>query len=263
MTTKTHIIIPVFIILLLPLSLKAGPPGDGEALFNRAGDLYKEGKPEEAVPLYEEVLEAGYRDWRIYYNLGNAYVKSGKTGRAILSYRRAQYLNPRCGGIEENLEIVRSLKQDKEIDSESSRLLNTLLLIHTKLNLNESTVVCSGLFFMFTLSIILLVCCEERAFLRYCAVACGILLAISGISLAKKVYDSHFSRRAIVLKEEIDVRSGPGSDFILEFQLHEGTEVTVEDEKGEWALVRLSEDMKGWTPDKGIEEIRDERYGEP
>ncbi len=47
------------------------------------------GKFEQAVSLYEQLLESGFINGQIYYNLGNAYYRLGMPGKSILYYRRA------------------------------------------------------------------------------------------------------------------------------------------------------------------------------
>lgn len=41
--------------------------------FNQANTLYIEGKYQEAISVYETILENGEHSTELYYNLGNAY----------------------------------------------------------------------------------------------------------------------------------------------------------------------------------------------
>jgi tetratricopeptide (TPR) repeat protein len=82
-------------------------------VFARANQLYEEGRYQEAVAKYEEILASGMQDGRVYYNLGNAYFKQDKLGPAILNYERAQRLMPRDEDIKVNLAYARSQIVDK------------------------------------------------------------------------------------------------------------------------------------------------------
>ena len=65
-----------------------------------------------AANLYEEILQEG-ESAAIYYNLGNAYYKSGKLGPAILNYERALLRDPGNEDIQYNLEMAKSQTIDK------------------------------------------------------------------------------------------------------------------------------------------------------
>jgi len=46
----------------------------------------QEEKFDEAVKLYNQIIDNGYEGAELYYNLGNAYFRLGKLGYAILYY---------------------------------------------------------------------------------------------------------------------------------------------------------------------------------
>ncbi|MCB0570031.1 MAG: tetratricopeptide repeat protein, partial [Phaeodactylibacter sp.] len=75
---------------------------------------------EEAIGLYESILQDGYYAPGLYYNLGNAYFRVGKLGKAILHYERALKWSPDDEQVLQNLEIARSqLKDDLLVVPES------------------------------------------------------------------------------------------------------------------------------------------------
>lgn len=57
------------------------------------------GHAEAAIALAESALEAG-DDARIYYLLGNAHAKAGRTREAINAYLRAEALDPESPAVE-------------------------------------------------------------------------------------------------------------------------------------------------------------------
>jgi uncharacterized protein YgiM (DUF1202 family) len=57
---------------------------------------------------------------------------------------------------------------------------------------------------------------------------------------------------AVVLARESTVRNGPGASFETAFVLHEGAEVVVEGERGDWTEVSLPGDLRGWIPEEAI-----------
>lgn len=91
-------------------------------VFNQApADLYNQGNAayaakdyNQSIARYEGIL-ARVRDPRVLYNLGNAYFKTNKMGRAIQCYRQARRLAPRDQDIEFNLVFARNFRLDKSL----------------------------------------------------------------------------------------------------------------------------------------------------
>ena len=63
-------------------------------LMDEGNRRYERGEYAEAAQVYEDLINQGYRDTAVYYNLGNTYLESGDLGRAVLSYLRAEELSP-------------------------------------------------------------------------------------------------------------------------------------------------------------------------
>lgn len=97
--------------LLLAFGLGAwaeSPPAEAKLLqvFVDAGKAYDEGRVQDAARQYEELVALGYRSPEVLFNLGNAYFRGGALGKAIRSYREAQYQVPRDPDIAANLNFA-------------------------------------------------------------------------------------------------------------------------------------------------------------
>ena len=75
---------------------EAQAPGEqtAEQLWNKANTAYINGDFHAAADTYEELLSRGVSSMKLYYNLGNAYFKDDRIGKAILYYNRALRLAP-------------------------------------------------------------------------------------------------------------------------------------------------------------------------
>ena len=73
---------------------------------------YRKGNYQQAINDYKELLKQG-ASADIFYNLGNAYFRSGNLTQAILNYERASLLSPGNEDINFNLEFARSKTVDK------------------------------------------------------------------------------------------------------------------------------------------------------
>ncbi len=227
------------------------------SFYNRAGRTYEAEQYEEAVALYEAITKMGIRDGRVYYNLGNAYFKAGRLGKAILSYERARRLLPRDEDIEANLGFVRLLKVDKEPPEERNVVVRFVLNLYDAFSLNGLTKAASGLYILIMFSVIGWILYGRR-FRSVCVavliVLGAVFVPVCGV-LAFKIHAEAFVKEAIVISDEVDARSGPGAEHTKIFAVHEGTKVRLERRDGDWALVRLSSGIGGWVRGKGMEEI--------
>ena len=83
-----------------------------EELYFEANRAYKESQYLQAIDGYLELLGLGYINGHVYYNLANAYVRSGQLGKAILNYERAKVLIPRDADLKFNLRYALDQRQD-------------------------------------------------------------------------------------------------------------------------------------------------------
>jgi tetratricopeptide (TPR) repeat protein len=226
------------------------------AVFAHANRLYEEGRYEEAAAKYEEIVASGLQNGRVYYNLGNAYFKQEKLGLAILNYERAHRLMPRDEDIKANLAYARSQIVDKIETPDPGLLGRWLASLQGLLTPDETIILAWTLYLVMTvLALLAVFVWRWRRFCLYALGFLGVLLILSLASLGVKLYQQEHVREALVTTKQVDVLSGPGENYLLEFTVHEGTTLTVEEERGDWWRVRLWGDLEGWTQKAGLQEI--------
>jgi tetratricopeptide (TPR) repeat protein len=90
-------------VLSSPAAIETNP----SELFDKANHAFVESKYKEAISDYIRVIQQRGFSPNVLFNLGNAYFRDGQIGLAILSYERAQRLNPRDPDIAANLKRAR------------------------------------------------------------------------------------------------------------------------------------------------------------
>src|SRR4051812_37409734 len=75
---------------------------DVSAAFDSANKLYEQGKFSEAASAYQTMIQSGTASPAVYFNLGNAFFKSGQVGRAIAAFRDTENLTPRDPDVRAN-----------------------------------------------------------------------------------------------------------------------------------------------------------------
>ncbi|MDH3423313.1 MAG: tetratricopeptide repeat protein, partial [Gemmatimonadota bacterium] len=100
------------ILTLVVVGVFAAPVAAQDEIVVRGNEAYQDEDYAGAIEAYQAVLDAGFRSAGLEYNLGNAYFKSGRLGRAILHWERALEASPGDPDIQANLELARSLTVD-------------------------------------------------------------------------------------------------------------------------------------------------------
>jgi len=246
-------------LLYQPLSLAQSESSVDLDLMAQANQLYEAGQFAEAAGIYQSLVDAGLEDGALFYNLGNAYFKQEDWGRAILNYRRAQLLMPRDPDVWANLTLARAQTVD-QIEIDSQVILSQVLKVPEKwLSLNEMAIALLGLWVMSILLIILLTRFEAEAWKQrtlYLLIIVTILLLGGLVSLGWRLYTANARPDGVIVANEIDVTSGPGAQYIAEFKLHSGTEVSILEERPNWTRVTLpGGQLQGWIPLSAVEPI--------
>src|SRR5262249_51780115 len=103
-------------------ALAAGSEGPS-ALFIRANGLYGDEHYADAAAVYEQIIARGVESGAVDFNLGNAHVKAGDVGRAVLAYERARRLLPAAPALAATPRFARALAHDPVEPSLVERLV--------------------------------------------------------------------------------------------------------------------------------------------
>ena len=229
-------------ILLLAGMFTSARAGDFTTDFEQGNKLFEQNKFTEAVAAYEKLLDTGRCSAALYFNLGNALLKSGQTGRAIISYRLAERLSPRDPDLQANLKFARDSASGGTPDNTDFwwRWLGTL-------SLNEwtrLTVVAGWLWF--TLLILRLWKPALKKSLHSYTASVGVIGGVLALCLAAVCWEQARLPRAVVIVREAVVRYGPLEESQAAFTARDGAELTVRDKKSDWLWVIDPSGKLGW-----------------
>ena len=222
-----------------------------EDKFNQGVTYFTSGSYKEALQIWTDIYNTGYRSAGLNYNIGNAYFKLNNIPYAILFYERAYLLDPADENINYNLQIARTLIVDRFQEIPELFFVRWYNFVALFLTTNSwagisisSFILCLLLFSLYIYS--------SRYRYKVLGFWFGVFFFIlSSFSFAftvrnkSLVYDSH---KAIISNPLVSGKSSPDNSGTDLFVLHEGTKVTVEDEVGGWFEIRLSDGNKGWVP---------------
>jgi len=237
------------IVALLFLTSNIVLAQTADALFDNANTLYKEGKYQEAIKLYQQIEESKEVSSELYFNLGNAYYKLNKVAPSIYNYERALLLDPLNEDAQNNLIIANRLTLDRieALPTSIFQKINNNLL--KKLTYNSwailtiiASIIASILFLLFYFSNIP---SKKRLFFSTSIVA--FLLLIFTVVITFTQYSQYKNTvTAIIFAEQATIKNAPTNDASEVFTLHEGTKVNVLDTVDDWKKIKLIDGKIGW-----------------
>ena len=210
------------------------------AVFEQANKLYEQGKFADAAQTYELLRQRGQVSPELLFNLGNAYFKSGQTGRAMLAYRQAELLAPRDPDLRANLSFVGGTVDGAPQTSRWRAFLH-------RLTLNEWTFLTTQLLWLwFALLIAGQIKAAWQKPLRLYARLAGIATILCAVILLSARQDVFGTQSGVVIAKEAVVRYGPVEESQSSFVLHDGAEVRVVDQNNGWLRITDTTRRDGW-----------------
>jgi tetratricopeptide (TPR) repeat protein len=232
--------VPLLAFCLCCLGINARAENAAGA-FDAANKLYGQNKFTEAASAYEQLLQSNRVSAATYFNLGNAWFKSGQIGRAIAAYRHAEQLAPRDPDIRANLQFARNQIQGPTL--QVSRWEHWLKF----LTINEWTALAAVAFW---LCLLLLVLIQFRPALKRAlwnfVMLTGVATVVLLVCLGLVLHDQYSNPLAIVISPDAVVHNSPFDESPNSFTAHDGAEFGVLDKKNNWLQVSDRRGRIGW-----------------
>lgn len=248
----------IFTLILLVFSLVNLYADEKGELWTKANDAYSMGQYETALNDYMEIEKNGYHSYRLYYNMGNAWYKTGNMGKAILYYEKALKLNPAGEDALNNLQIAKLQTLDK-IDVLPEFIVSTWIKdIRNLMSSNGWGYTAVGLFAVVCILLLLFKFApttggRKLSFVLACVVFLFFIFAVLfAFSLRAKAKSED---NAVVMVPVSNVKSAPNSTGNNLFILHEGSKVEILEQAGKWCRIEISDGRQGWLEEKDIEVI--------
>jgi tetratricopeptide (TPR) repeat protein len=227
--------------------------------FEKANDLYLNGKFNEAISTYEAILKSNQHSAELYFNLGNCYYKLNKVAPAIYNYEKALMLSPDNSDVKNNLKFAqkRTIDEIKVVPKVGfAKLLRDFTGIYhyntwAWIAISFSVLVLLSFMGYYFSQITL----YKRVFFFGMFVFCVlVLVSVAAAAFEKSHYENE--KPAIVFAENAEVRNEPQKLGANIFMLHEGTKVFVMETLGNWKKIQLTDGTEGWIEKSTIKEVK-------
>ncbi len=221
--------------------------------FPRAHSLLQD-----AIARYQRLVDDDGASGMLFFNLGNAQLLAGDTGRAILNLNRAHLTRPYDENISRRLAQARARRLDDIPMAPRSRAIETVLFWHYDFSPHARwwifTIAFNVLCLLGAARLLGLI----RTSLSWPLAGSVLIAALFAGSLAWDYFTNPHADEAVIVVEEIEGRQGPddaGYSQSFSAPLHAGAEVQILEDRGAWARVRLSDDRETWLPVSAIERV--------
>ena len=213
---------------------------------------YKTEDYEAAVVEFSKIVDAGIRNGNLFYNLGNAYLKNGDVGYAMLWYERALKLIPDDPDLKFNHKYGLTLVKDEREDNRLPILRVVFFWQHllSATTIQWAAVILNMSFWLILVQQVL----RRKRTLKTLGYVILTLALVFTLTAFYNHYASRYVKEAVILPDKVAVRSGLTDDSTELFVLHAGTKVKIEKENKDFYRIYFSEGKIGWLkqPEVGV-----------
>src|SRR5436190_9507947 len=240
-----------FIAILCSALSATSSFAQAEGDFTKANQEYAQGHFPEAISGYEAVVSAGKWSANLFYDLGNAYFRTGDFGHAILNYERALALERHHPEATANLQIARGEAHALELQqSWPERYLQFA-------SVNQYCIAAAIAFWLAVFAIVMLIFARRRSVMLIATLIFCLLVgagAIYAVYTMERGADG--SALAIVTGKDVQARLATADTANSVLALPPGSEIKILSSRGDWIYAALPNTLRGWIPAKNAEQVR-------
>ena len=219
-----------------------------DSTFEAANANYEAGRFAEAAQGFETVIvEHGYSA-PVLFNLGNAWMKAGQPGRAILNYERALRLAPDDAAIRANLNLAR---QKAGVAVNENPFREEVARVSSFDTLAWAIVWATVWLFAVVLASRLLPS-FPRGLGRSIAVVAALGIVAAAVGMLAQWPDRN---RAVVLEPNAAAHIAPAEAAGVMFNLPAGETVSALKSHNGFTMIRLRDGRSGWVKSAAVERV--------
>ncbi len=222
-----------------------------DADFAKANQDYAQGNFKEAISGYETLVRSGQWSANLFYDLGNAYFRTGDFGHAILTYARALSLERHHPEATANLQIARDEARALEMQlSWPERYLQFA-------SINQFSIAAAVAFWVGVFCIVRLIFVRRPSAATIALSVFSVtVFAIALLAVYELDHGSNGSALAIVTGKDVQARLATADTANSILALPPGSEVKILSTRGDWLYATLPNNLRGWIPARNAEQVR-------
>ena len=214
-------------------------------------DAYKQGQYDLSIQEFESILENNWTSPQLYYNLGNAFYRSGNTAGAVWAYESCLKLSPTHTNASYNLKLA-NLKVKDRVDLPKPPLyLKWYLGIKEQFTPSEWINISLFILLLFSLAAILCRFLSNSVLNNLRGIVLSVLFVVMFFTV-HSIWTKNSVKEGIIYDMKVEVRSEPNSFSTRLFEVHAGLKVSVGQISNEWIAIELLDGKTGWVEENDI-----------
>ncbi len=237
--------------LCINFAITSAAFAQADAEFAKANQEFAQGHFKEAISGYEALIRSGQWSANVFYDLGNAYFRTGDFGRSILNYERALALERHHPEATANLQIARDEAHALEIQPSSlERYLQFA-------SLNQYSIAAATAFWLAVFAMFVLIFKQRRSARAIAlSICCLLVLAVAVYAIFTLERGSKGQALAVVTGKDVQARLATADTANSVLALPAGSEIKILSTRGDWIYAALPNNLRGWIPAKNAEQVR-------
>lgn len=225
-----------------------------QAQFDASNLAYRNGDYAEAILQYESLLAAGWENAFLYYNLGNAQYKKGRLGEAVWAYEKALQLDPDLEDAVANRALVQTLLVD-EIEAVPMPLVERYFRLWADgLGRNGFRWLAIGWLWILATGWTFWKIKKSRwSVLGMAAALLMLLVSLMSWGIYERLTAGEQS--AVVVVDNVYLKTAPSDTAPDAFVLHEGTLVQLKTKLEDWQEIKIADGQVGWLHPEAIKNL--------
>jgi hypothetical protein len=246
---RPKVYVPAYAILCALFISSAFAQSDAE--FTKANQAYAQGHFKEAISNYEALVRAGQWSANLFYDLGNAYFRTGDFGRAILNYERALALERHHPEAAANLQIARD--EARALELQQSWLERHLQFA----SVNQYCIAAAIAVWLAIFAVVILIFARRKsATMIAILIFCLLISSVAIYAVYTLEHGTNGSALAIVTGKEVQARLATADTANSVLALPPGSEIKILSTRGDWIYAALPNNLHGWIPARNAEQVR-------
>lgn len=238
----------LWMVIVVPAVVLCSPFASAQSdEFAMANRFYEQKDFASAIRLYHSILDRGLESANLYFDLANAYFKSGDLGHAVLYYAKAQRLAPSDEDIAFNLDFAKQFSRVQMEGVQLNPLRTFIEALVGPYQLQHLGWITAAFFFLLIGSLTVRINLGRGwPVLRVVTAVSLILLLAAGGLTTFKYRNEFLTPRAVIIADESPVYTGASPQSDIELHGAPGLVVEILAESGDYLNVLFENKRRGW-----------------
>ena len=233
------------IIIIISIQLSFIFSQNVDELFSTANKYYNESKYEEAIQIYEKIIERDVFSEDLYLNLGNAYFQNSEYGLARWSYEMGLKLNSRNADLINNNNVNKNYIQNY-VEVPKNNIIDFINLFFDSFSLNQFFLINSIIIFLSSISFFIKKVFRIKLFDKIYIIFVVSSFILISVTFIKNSWDRN-NNFAIIIEDESVIYSAPFLNKAIKQSIFfNGNKVKIVQKTESWIEVSSYDGRKGW-----------------